>query len=219
MRRRDFIKVIGGTVAWPLAAHAQQPLPVVGHICGESAERWTDRLHGLARGLNEAGYFEGRNVLIEHRWAEANYDQLPTLVADLIGRRVAVIVADGAPAAVAAKASNTIIPIVFFTGGDPVHGLVASLNRPGGNLTGVSVMNVELATKRLELLHELMPGAARFAILVNPKNPLTEPVIAPTNLPVMQPTKLEFVINLQAAKMLGMTIPSKLLALADEVIE
>ena len=322
MRRRDFIKVIGGTVAWPLAAHAQQPLPVVGHICGESAERWTDRLHGLARGLNEAGYFEGQNVLIEHRWAEANYDQLPTLVADLIGRRVAVIVADGAPAAVAAKASNTIIPIVFFTGGDPVQiGLVASLNRPGGNLTGVSVMNVELATKRLELLHELMPGAARFAMLVNPNNPLTEPVITelraapavghqleflsattnldidaafadaqkhadallvapdgffasrrvqlamlavhhrvptiyssadyvkagglmsyaanfpdayrqvgvyagrvlkgdkPTNLPVVQPTKFEFVINLQAAKMLGMTIPSKLLALVDEVIE
>jgi len=324
MHRRQFITLVGGAATWPLAVRAQQSrMPVIGHLCGESPERWTDRLRGFARGLKEVGYSEGQNVAIEHRWAEANYGRLPALAADLVIRRVAVIVADGAPAAVAAKAANTIIPIVFFTGGDPVRiGLVASLNRPGENVTGVSVMNVELATKRLDLLQKLVPGASRFAMLVNPNSPLTNPLITelraapalrdqleilaassnreidaafadvvqkrtdglllapdgffssrrvqlamlavhhrlpaiysgaeyvnagglmsyasnfpeayrqvgiytgrvlkgdkPTHLPVLQPTKFEFVINLQAAKMLGLTIPNELLSVADQVIE
>jgi putative tryptophan/tyrosine transport system substrate-binding protein len=180
MRRRDFISLVGSSaVASPFAARAQQPaMPTIGHLCGESPERWTDRLRGLARGLNEVGYFEGQNVAIEHRWAEGEYDRLPALAADLTGRRVTMIVVDGAPAAVAAKAASTTIPIVFFTGGDPVRiGLVTSLNRPRGNVTGVSVMNVELATKRLEILHELLPGAVYFAMLVNPNSVLTDPLI------------------------------------------
>jgi putative tryptophan/tyrosine transport system substrate-binding protein len=181
MKRREFIMALcGAAVGWPLAARAQPPvMPVVGYLYEGWPEPTAQLLAAFRKGLSETGYVEGRNATIEFRWALGQYDRLPELAAELVRRRVAVIVAPGGmPAALAAKAATTTIPIVFGTGGDPERtGLVASLNRPGGNVTGVSAMNVELTTKRFGLLHELLPGAARFATLVNPDSPLTEPAI------------------------------------------
>jgi putative ABC transport system substrate-binding protein len=329
MHRRSFLTLLGtsaAAAAWPLAAKAQQPaVPVVGYLDSGSAEPSANRLAAFRKGLSETGYVEDRNVAIEFRWAHNDYDRLPELAADLVRRRVAIIATPGStPAALAAKAATTTIPIVFSGGGDPVlFGLVASLNRPGGNVTGINSMNAELMGKRLGLLHELLPGARRFAVLVNPTNPnseymimdaqaaaatrgrqievltastnrdidaaftslmqkgvdallvTTDPFFAnrrvqlqslatrhavpsifsirefaeagglmsygssftdhyrqagiyvgrilkgekPADLPVMQPTKFEFVINLQTARTLGLEIPPTLLALADEVIE
>ena len=327
MRRREFITLIGGAAAaWPLAARAQQAaMPVVGllrdaTIAEPDEAHWVTAFH---QGMKATGYVEGQNVTIEYRSAEGQTDRLPVLVADLLRRQVAVIVGNTA-SALAAKAATTTVPIVFVTGWDPVKdGLVASLNRPGGNVTGVSFVSAELGPKQLGLLRELRPGAARIAVLVDPKFPTTgryvsevraaasatgqkievlyastgreietafatlvqrgagalhvgtgafmhsqrELIVAlaarhgipaiyiwreavaagglmsyapnindayrqagiyagrilkgdkPGDLPVMLPTKFEFVINLKTAKGLGLEIPDKLLALADEVIE
>ena len=326
MRRRELITLLGGAAAsWPLAARGQQPaMPVIGLLSSVTARQWAPFIAAFLQGLNEVGFVEGQNVAIEQRWAEGQYDRLPAMAADLIQRQVAVIAALTTPAAVAAKAATATTPIVFTTIGDPVQiGLVTSLSRPGGNITGVTYLNVEIAPKLLELLHEVIPTATTMAALVNPTNPnadalsrslevaartlglqlhvlkaSTEPDIEtafvtlaeqrvsglvipsdvfiithearlaalalrhrlpaifqtraiatvgglmsysgraldvyrqagvytgrvlqgakPADLPVLQTTKFEFVINLQTAKALGLDVPPTLLARADEVIE
>ena len=175
MRRRDFIKVVAGsTAAWPLAARAQQPaLPVIGFLSNASPDLYVDRLRAFRQGLKEIGYVEGQNVGIEYRWAEGENKRLPFLAMGLAHHQVAVIVAaGGTPSAVVAKVETANIPVVFEVAADPVEvGLVASLNRPGGNLTGVTNLNAEIGPKRLEVLQELLPAATSIAVLVNPGNP------------------------------------------------
>ncbi|MGA7210216.1 MAG: ABC transporter substrate-binding protein [Pseudolabrys sp.] len=174
MRRRDFIKVIAGSaIAWPLSARAQQPtMPVIGFMNAASAKSYARHLSAFLKGLGETGYVDGQNVAIEYRWAEGENDRLLAMADDLVHRQVAVIAATSAPAALAAKAATTTIPIVFETGGDPIKlGLVPSLNHPGGNVTGVTQTNVETVPKRLQFLHELLPTARIMALLVNPAEP------------------------------------------------
>jgi putative ABC transport system substrate-binding protein len=326
VKRRQFITLLGAAAAWPLAARAQQAaMPVIGYLNNGSPESDVPRLTGLRRGLNQTGYIEGRNLVIEYRWAGNQADRLPALATDLVQLRVAVIVSPGLVATLAVKAVTTSIPIVFSVGNDPVQlGLVASLNRPGGNLTGFNNVTNELGAKGLALLHELVPGIATIGFLGNPNNPsvfelMTRDVLAaasvvglkvqmlkasndreidaafvslvqartgallvgnealfnsrieqvvalaarhaiptmypfrefvvagglisygtsltenyrqvglytgrilkgekPADLPVQQATKLELIINLKTAKTLGVQIPDRLLALADEVIE
>jgi len=326
MRRRAFVGFLGATTAaWPSAARAQQPaMPVVGFITPTSLDTQVDRLRALREGLKENGFVEGENMSIAHRWTDNQIDRVPELIADLMQRKATVIATAGDQTALAAKAVTTTTPIVFVAGEDPVSmGLVASLARPGGNMTGVNIFVNEVVAKRLELLRELVPGVARVAVLVNPRNTLTESILKdveaasratglqvqvlnanssdeidaafatfvhrrpdaifvggtplftsrrvqlillatrhaipatyagrqfpeigglmsyganlvdawrqigvytgrilkgakPADMPVVQASKLELVINLQAARVLGLTVPPGLLARADEVIE
>jgi putative tryptophan/tyrosine transport system substrate-binding protein len=194
MRRRDLITLLGGSVAtWPLAVRAQQPaMPVIGYLGPGSAQSDAFRVTGFRQGLKEAGYVEGQNLTIEYRWAEDHLDRLPTMATDLVRHQVAVIVATGSAASFAAKRATTTLPIVFETSGDPVKlGLVGSLSRPGGNLTGVSQLGEEEAPKRLELLHELLPTARVMALLVNPAEPIARDQVR---------------VSLAAAKTLGLEL-------------
>jgi putative ABC transport system substrate-binding protein len=194
MRRRAFIERIAALgVAWPLAVRAQQSsIPVIGYLGPGSAQSDAFRVTGFRQGLKEAGYVEGQNLTIEYRWAEDHYDRLPAMAADLVRHQVAVIVATSAPASLAAKAATTTLPIIFETAGDPVKlGLVGSLSRPGGNLTGVTQLGEEATPKRLELLHELLPAARVMALLINPADPLSEGQVR---------------VSLAAAEMLGLEL-------------
>jgi putative ABC transport system substrate-binding protein len=177
--RREFVAGLGSAAAWPVVARAQQrAMPVIGWLSTQSADDDTNRTVPFLQGLKETGYVVGQNVAVEYRYAENQYDRLPALTADLVRRRVAAIVAAGGPEALAAKAATTTIPIVFASAGDPVAlGLVASLNRPGANVTGIVNFSAELAPKRLQLLHELIPNAAAFGVLVDPATPAAQPII------------------------------------------
>jgi len=178
MRRRDFIRLVGGAaVAWPLTTPAQPAMPVIGFLNSGSPDTFAPTVNAFLQGLKESGYVDGQNVVIEYRWANGQYDRLTALADDLVRRGVSVIAATSTPANLVAKAVTSTIPIVFTTGGDPVQlGLVTSLGRPGGNVTGVTQMTGEVAPKRVELAHELVPQATVFGMLINPTNPLSENV-------------------------------------------
>ena len=193
MRRREFIKAIAGSAAaWPLAANAQQPtMPVIGFLGALSASDYANRVEALRAGLPDLGYVEGKNIAIEFRWAEGNYDRLPTLVADLVRLKVNVIVTHGTPGTLAAKQATTTIPIVFAVVGDAVgSGVVSNLARPGGTLTGSTFFQPELIGKRLELLKETMPDLTDVGILLNTANPMNDPIL-PQITPIAQSLKLE----------------------------
>jgi putative ABC transport system substrate-binding protein len=232
VKRREFISLIGGAAAWPLAARAQQTaIPLVGFL-GTSTANVTPQI-GFRRGLAETGFVEGRNVAVEYRFSEGRYERLPELVADLLGRNVAVLfAAGGVQAALAAKPASATVPVVFANGSDPLRfGLVESLNRPGGNITGVSFFTATLEAKRLGLLSQLVPAGSAFGVLANPNNANAESQRKdieqggrilkgekPADLPVVQSSKFEFVINLKTARALGIEVPLGLSNGADEII-
>src|SRR6478752_7641151 len=177
MRRRDFITLVGGSAVWPIGVGAQQAMPVIGYLGSENSDRYATRLTAFRQGLGAMGFDEGRNVVIEFVWADGQPDRLPALAADLVRRKVTVIAAPGS-AGLAAKAATTTIPVVFETGLDPVQaGLVKSLNRPEGNVTGVTSLNSAVTPKGLELLHELLPQAKRFSVLINPANAVITDIV------------------------------------------
>jgi putative ABC transport system substrate-binding protein len=240
LQRREFIALLGGAATWPLPARTQQrTVPVIGVLSILSADDSHALMAAFRQGLRESGYIEGQNVAIEYRWAEGRPERLPALAADLVNRPVdAILTSGGTVAATVAKSATRTIPIVFNIGADPVKaGLVASLNRPGGNVTGVSWLSITLTGKRFELLHEILPRSVNIAFLDNSVNPnidsnaeeaetaarslglsLNEGA-KPADLPVQQSSKFEFVINLKTAKALGLDVPPSLLVRADEVIE
>src|ERR1700722_1932881 len=197
MNRREIMTLLGGAAAWPVAARAQV-MPVIGFLNSSSQDLQVDRLRDFQQGLRETGYVEGGNVAIEYRWADGQYDRLPGLAADLVRRRVSVIAATGAsPSGLAAKAATTTIPIVFQMGADPVElGLVASLNRPGGNVTGFVSMAGEMMPKLLELMHEMAPATAGIGLLINPTNPSWVAEVSRTNFGIMQAEALRFGVQL-----------------------
>jgi putative tryptophan/tyrosine transport system substrate-binding protein len=201
VRRREFIAGLGGAAVSPLTARAQQPaMPVVGFLNAASAQGYALLVTAFLKGLSEAGYVDGRNVTIEYRWAESQNDRLPALAADLVRRQVSVIAATSTPAALAAKAATSTIPIVFETAADPVKiGLVTSLNRPGGNVTGMTQINMEVAPKRLEFLHVLLPAAHVMALMVNPSNPVVSEIATSQMLAAAHTLGLELhVLNASA---------------------
>jgi putative ABC transport system substrate-binding protein len=202
MRRREFITLLGATATWPLATRAQPTIPVVGYLSTTSRDGGKERAAAFRRGLQQSGYVEGQNAAIEYRWADEQAERLPALAADLVQRHVNVIAAVTTPAALAAQAATTIIPIVFETGSDPVRlGLVTNLNQPGGNLTGVTSLIVEVAAKRLELLHELLPTAKVMALLVNPDDRALAQAQAREVLSAARNRKLELhVLNARSEK-------------------
>ena len=227
MRRRKFIAGLGSAAVWPVVARAQQPaMPVIGYLSSQSADdEYKYITTPFLQGLKETGFVEGQNVAVEYRWAENEYDRLPALAADLVRRRVAVIVAGGNDASVAAKAATATIPIVFNTGGDPVAlGLVASLNRPGANVTGISALVSELSPKQLQLLRELIPNAPVFGVLVDPAFPGNPSLISDLQT-AARTLRLQLVVvkagtdsDLETARTLGLEVPSSILLRADEVI-
>ena len=237
IRRREFITLLGGVAAWPLAARAQQSaMPVVGFLDTRSSDGMTSRLASFRQGLKEVGIVEGENVMVIYRWAEDRVDRLPDMARELAQQATVIVTTGGPPSAFAAKEATTKIPIVFLVGDDPVRlGLVSSLARPGGNLTGINMLANELEAKRLQLLHQLVPQFREFADAgglvsygIDPADVYRQVGVyagrvlkgaKPAELPVMQASKFEFVINLKTAKTLGLDVPLGLTAAADEVIE
>jgi putative tryptophan/tyrosine transport system substrate-binding protein len=207
VRRREFIALVGGAATWPLAARAQQPaMPVIGFLGSSAPVDRTRHLTAFRQGLRELGYVEGQNVAIEYRWAQDQADRLPDLAADLVRRQVMVIAAHDTPSSIEARAATTAIPIVFATGGDPVKlGLVASLNRPGGNATGVTFVSSELGAKQLGLLHELQPGAVRVGVLVEPNFALTQSFVSDVQAGALSIAKQIEVLEAPTSRGIGTT--------------